>query len=64
MLNSQGDYQQQAFQPPLQPKVNLEDAITQLSINISQFMAKTNTTLKSYEITLQSQVASLKNLKV
>ena len=64
MFKPQGNFQQQAHQPPLQPKVNLEDALAQLSINTSKFMARIEATLQNHETTLQSQTASLKNLEV
>ena len=57
MFKSHRNYQQQALQPPPSPKVNLKDALTQLIINTSQFMAKTNATL-------QSQATSIKNLEI
>ena len=59
VFKPQGNYQQQAFQPPNPPqqKVNLEDALAQLTMNTSQFMARTDATLKSQE-------ASIKNLEV
>ena len=59
MFKLQGNYQQQALQPsnPPQQKVNVEDALAQLTMNTSQFMARTDVTLKSQE-------ASIKNLEI
>ncbi|KAJ4715540.1 Retrotransposon gag protein [Melia azedarach] len=44
------------FQPQ-EKKVNLEEALTQLTVNTSKFMTKT-------EMTLQNQTASIRNLEV
>ena len=40
--------------------MNLEDALAQLTINTSQFMTRTNATLKNQEAIMQNQATSIK----
>ena len=47
MFRPQSNFQQQAHQPSQQPKINLEDALAQLTMNTSQFIAKQMLHLKA-----------------
>ena len=58
------------FQPsgvqsqPQASKVSLEDALAQLTVNMSQFMARTYATLQRQETSIQNQATSIRNIEV